>query len=379
MGLRIEVARTFEDVERLADLWDAVAWQREEAERAYLVARSRARPDSIAPYAVLAEDGGLVGRIDERELRATVGYKTLYSPRVRLLHVVDGGVVLEGAALEAAVATVDAALRAHEFDAVALPQLPVESPVLAAFETLVGALRRQRRSRPQPRRRLVLPATFEQFVASRSANTRWRIRRDARRIEETFGDQLSLEIVRDLSGLERLLDDAEKIARTTYQRALGTGFAYTPERRAVTAVGLEHGWLRGYLLSLRGEPIAFWLCSVYRGTMLIRLTGYDQAYADLRIGLFLLMKAIEDAIADPSIEIVDFGPGDAAYKLQFSSESHLERDLVIFAPTARALRINAVRNAVLLGAEAGRRAVDASQLTDRIRSGWRERLRQSQR
>src|SRR5262249_23713590 len=146
-----------------------------------------------------------------------------------------------------------------------------------------------------------------------------------------------------------------------------------------TAVGLEHGWLRGYLLYLRAEPIAFWLCSVYRGTMLIRLTGYDQAYAELRIGLFLLMKAIEDAIADPSIQILDFGPGDAAYKLQFSSESHLERDLVIFAPTARALRINATRNAVLLGAAAGRRALDASQLTDRIRSGWRERLRQSQR
>jgi len=379
MGSRIEVARTFEDVERLAARWDAVQWEREEAERPYLVARTEARPESIAPYAVLTGGGGLVGRIDERELRATVGYKALYSPRVRLLHVVDGGIRLEGDALGAAVATVDEALRAREFDAVALPQLPVESPVLAAFDALAGLLRRQRRSRPQPRRRLVLPDSFEHFVASRSANTRWRIRRDARRIEDAFADELSVEVVREPSGLDRLLQDADRVARTTYQRALGTGFADTPERRAVTAVGLEHGWLRGYLLYLRAEPIAFWLCSVYRGTMLIRLTGYDQAYAELRIGLFLLTKAIEDAIADPSIQILDFGPGDAAYKLQFSSESHLERDLVIFAPTARALRINATRNAVLLGAAAGRRALDASQLTDRIRSGWRERLRQSQR
>jgi len=72
MALHLEVARTFEDVERLAERWDAVPWEREEAERPYLVARTRARPESIAPYAVLAGEGGLVGRIDDRVLHASV-------------------------------------------------------------------------------------------------------------------------------------------------------------------------------------------------------------------------------------------------------------------------------------------------------------------
>ena len=47
------------------------------------------------------------------------------------------------------------------------------------------------------------------------------------------------------------------------------------------------------------------------------------------------MRVIEDAIADPGLGIVDFGQGDAAYKQQFSSESRLERELVVFAPTFR--------------------------------------------
>ena len=77
----------------------------------------------------------------------------------------------------------------------------------------------------------------------------------------TFGDELSLEIIREPSQIERLFTDAERIASTTYQRALGAGFADTPERRALTEVALAKGWLRAYLLYVRGEPIAFWICS----------------------------------------------------------------------------------------------------------------------
>ncbi len=381
MPLRLEVVRTFADVERVADLWDAVPWQREEAERSYFVARTQARPEAVAPFALIARDGGavagaLAGRIDVRRLPASLGYRTLYAPRVRLLHVLDGGLWLPRRdTLEAVVAAVDGELRRRAFDAVVLPHLPVDSPVLEAFERRAGPARRQRRSRPQPRWRLPLPETFEQFLASRSANTRWRLRRDARRIADAFGGRVELAVVRDPGGLDRLLGDAERVARSTYQRALGTGFAVTPERREATRVGLEHGWTRGYLLYARGEPVAFWICSVYRGTLLVRLTGYDDRYAGLRVGIHLLARVIEDAIRDPAIAVVDFGPGDAAYKRQLAAESHLERDLVVFAPTLRGVRINAGRNAVLLAADGARRALDAARLTDRVRTGWRLRLR----
>ena len=244
-------------------------------------------------------------------------------------------------------------------------------PVTEAFTSLGGPLERQPFITPWTRRTLQLPTSFEEFVASRSSNTRWRIRRDARRLAEAFGDELRVEIVRDPSGLDRLVESADRVARTTYQRALGAGFADTPEQRALAAVGLEHGWVRGYLLRLRDEPIAYWLCSTWRDTMLIRTAGFDTAFAELRVGLFLLMRVIEDAIDDPALRVLDFGPGDAAYKQQFSSQSREERNTIVFAPTLRGRRLNASRTLILAPARGVRRVLDETGLTDRVRARWR--------
>ncbi len=81
--------------------------------------------------------------------------------------------------------------------------------------------------------------------------------------------------------------------------------------------------------------------------MLLRTGGFDDAYAEHRVGIYLLMRVIEDACADPSSIVLDFGPGDAAYKEQYSNESREERNVVVFAPTFRARRINATRTAIL--------------------------------
>ena len=191
----------------------------------------------------------------------------------------------------------------------------------------------------------MLPATFDGFVASRSSNTRWRIRRDAKRLVAEYGDRLTVEIVREPAGLDRLVRDADRRrARSTYQRALGAGFADTPEQRTLAAVGLEHGWIRGYLLYLDAEPIAYWLCSVYGGTILIRTAGYDNAYAEQRVGIHLLMRVVEDACADPALRRARLrARATPPTSSSSATSSWQERNLVVFAPSFRARRINATR------------------------------------
>ncbi len=379
--LTVEVARAAGDLERLEPLWRRVEWGREEAAYEYFAARLRTRADVIAPFAVFVVDGGepvaaLAGRVELRLLKTTLGYKVVYAPRVRLLHVVDGGLVASGpAARGALVAALRAELAGGGVDAIGFPPLPLDSDLFGALETLGGPLERQPLIAPWTRRRLVLPATFEEFVASRSSNTRWRIRRDAKRLVAEYGDRLTVEIVRDRSGLDRLVRDADRVARSTYQRALGAGFADTPEQRTLAAVGLEHGWIRGYLLYLDAEPIAYWLCSVYDGTILIRTAGYDNAYAEQRVGIHLLMRVVEDACADPALRVLDYGPGDAAYKQQFSNEQWQERNLVVFAPSFRGRRINLTRTGIVAPVRVVRRVLDATSLTDRVRTHWRNRLR----
>src|SRR5262249_24111112 len=190
-----------------------------------------------------------------------------------------------------------------------------------------------------------------------------------------LGDELQVEIVRDPSGLDRLVRSADRVARSTYQRALGVGFSDTPEQRALAPVGLEHGRVRGYLLVLGEKPIPYWLCSTYHHTILIRTAGFDTAYSELRIGIHLLLRVIEDAIRDPGLRVLDFGPGDAAYKQQFSSRSWEERNVVVFAPTLRGRRLNATRTLVLAPARGARRLLDETGLTDRVKARWRNRVK----
>jgi Acetyltransferase (GNAT) domain len=376
------IARTVGELEELRAVWETIPWERDEAEYEYLLTRVRTRPNVLGPFAIVVEDGervlaALAGRLEQRRLETAVGYRVLYAPEVKLVQAVDGGVVVpDPEGLEPLLDAVRGVLAGGEADALALPPLELGSPLAVSFESLSTRLARQRFVAPWTRRRLVLPTSFNEFVATRSPNTRWRIRREARRLAEEFGPDLTVEIVRDPSGFEQLVRDADRVARSTYQRALGAGFSDTPEQRALARVGLEHSWLRGYLLYLRGEPIAYWLCSLHGETMLIRTGGYDGAYAEHRVGIHLLMSVIEDAIADPSLRILDFGPGDAAYKQQFSNDndSRQERNLLVFAPTFRAIRINAVRGVILGSARLVRRMLDAAKLTDRVRARWRDRL-----
>ena len=219
----------------------------------------------------------------------------------------------------------------------------------------------------------MLPASYEAFLVSLSHKTRKGVRRDARRLEEAFGGRLRLAVLREEGDLEQLVRDADRVAGSAYQRGLGAGFAATAEQRELARVGLEHGWVRGYLLYLDADPIAYWLCSVYDRTILLRTGGYDESYAEHRVGIHLLMRVIEDACADPSLDVLDFGPGDAAYKQQFSSGSRVERNALVFAPSFRGRRINLTRTAILAPAQAAHAALESASLTDRARARLRSR------
>lgn len=376
----VEVARTLEGLERLRPAWDELPWQREEAAYEYFTTRLAVRPGTIGPYAAVATVdgtpvGGLAGRLELRRLATHIGYKVVYAPRVRVLQVVDGGIALaDRRSLPSLAVTIGEALCTGLADVATLPPLELGSQELEAFSSLAGPLTRQPLTPPWTRRLLTLPDTFDEFLASVSHKTRKGLRRDARQLASTFGDRLSVEIVREAGGADRLIRNADRVARSTYQRQLGAGLSDTPEQRALAEVGLAHGWVRGYLLYLDSAPIAYWLCSLYHDTMLLRTGGFDPAHAQHRVGIHLLTRVIEDACIDPAVRVLDFGPGDAVYKRQLSNGSRLERNLVLFAPNLRGRRINVTRTAILAPARLARSALDAAQLTGRVRSEWRSRL-----
>ena len=377
--LRVEIARTPEQLEALRPSWDELPWEREEAAFPYFTARLRTRAGVVGPFGAVVYEGGrpvggLAARIELRRLEARVGYRDLYAPTVRALQVVDGGIAAIGPDAAAALAgVIEDALHAGDVDVAALPPLELGSQLAATFASLGGPLTRQPLIAPWTRRLLRLPGSFDEFLATRSHKTRKGIRRDARQLEAAYGDALSVEIFRDPADADRLVVDADRVAQSTYQRKLGAGFADTAEQRELVRIGLEHGWMRGYMLYLDDSPPAYWLCSPFRRTTLLRTGGFDEAYAEHRVGIYLLMRVIEDACADPELDVLDFGPGDAAYKEQYANETREERNAVIFAPTLRARRINATRTAILGLARLVKAGLDAAQLTSRVKATLRRR------
>jgi len=380
---RVRLARNLEELERLRPLWETVEWEREDADLDYLVERVRVRPAAVGPFgALVVADGAVVagaaGWVESKPLPARIGYARIHAPTLSVLQMANGGIVATSpvAASELALAAWGV-LERGEAELLALPAMPVESPLFDAFARLGGPLERQRFVPTWMRRSLVLPATFDEFLATRSYETRRVIKKNANRLHRAFAATLRVELLRLPSQHEQLVRDLDRIGRLTYQRAVGTGFSNTPEERTLTALALERGWLRAWVLYDGDRPISYWLGSVYRGTLLLRATGYDDAYAAHRVGAYLLARLIEDACADPDISVVDFGPGRSEYKQHFTNESHAERNLLVFAPTLRARRVSAVRTAVLAAAWIGRGSADALRVTNRVKRGWRRRLRRT--
>ena len=329
--------------------WPPLDWHTEQAEQAYFLAEPGERVTRFAG------DAALVGRVAERRLESRVGYLRVYAPMLRVLRLVD--VVGDAGAIARDVLC--------EVDVVTTPALPIDSVEYRSLLPLNG----DPFTPTWERRLLVLPASWDAFLASRTRKIRAGIRYDMKRLEESIDPRV--EVAREWS--DELVDMLESIAQTTYQRRLAAGFSR--ERADVLRVAFEHGWARVYLLHDGGRPVAFWWCGVHRDTIRLNTTGYLPEYARHRPGIYLLMHVIRDAIEDPALRVLDFGPGRSDYKRHFSNESYLERNLVLYASTFRAQRARLVRTAIAAATAGARRALDATGATQRVKTAWRRRLR----
>jgi hypothetical protein len=381
---RVSVARTLDEVEGLRHAWDAVPWLRVDADLDFYRCVINSREHIARPHAILLERDGvqtaaLAGWIERIPLVTRFGYATVFAPKVRSLTATLGGVVSPPDA-STAMQLVDAMLEvfaAREADVIRLPGLPAGSPVLQALEERVPKFRREVLIKPRTHHQLALPGTFDEFLASRSKGTKKNIKLYRNRFERTFGAETELRLYSGPDDLTRLRQDLEVVAQKTYQRGLGVGFADSPEERSLLDLSLTRGWFRAYVLYVAGAPIAFWTGWAYGDTFYTGATGYDPAFASNRVGTYVLCRLIDNLCEDPAIRIVDFGSGDAAYKHQFGSDTWSEKDVLVFAPTVRAVGINAVRTAVHAADLGARRVLQKVGSGDRVKTLWRSRLRDS--
>jgi CelD/BcsL family acetyltransferase involved in cellulose biosynthesis len=160
--------------------------------------------------------------------------------------------------------------------------------------------------------------SWEELLASRSANFREQVRRRERKLGREH--ELSFRFCDDP---ERLDEDLGVLFRLHLARWADTGAWYSPAaeafHREFAARALERGWLRLWLLELDGRPAAAWYGFRFGGAELYYQAGRDPEWERGSVGFVLLAHSIRAAMGD-GMDEYRFLEGSEAYKYRFASE-----------------------------------------------------------
>ena len=167
-------------------------------------------------------------------------------------------------------------------------------------------------------RKIVFPSTHDEFLSSLSYETRRKVRRYTRRLQNTA--QVRLERITEPSQVPHFLERVDQVYRDTWQAKVnGFSSRNTPSYTKYFTQLSRAGLLRSYLLTNDDGPIAFALGHQYNGVYYFLETGYSQAWANFGPGIVLMHLFFEDLMRHEKPDLLDFIGGNQPYKQSFSN------------------------------------------------------------
>lgn len=187
------------------------------------------------------------------------------------------------------------------------------------------------------RRRFIdLTTGFDAYLSKFSSKTRSTFRRKMRRFREASSGNIEWRAYRSASEMQAFHTEARRISAHTYQEKLfdaglpdGSGFVTGMLARA------EAGLVRGFILFLHGEPVAYLYLPIADGRVIYGYLGFNPAYASLSPGTVLQLLALESLFAERTHRIFDFTEGEGEHKRLFATHEHLCGNVYYLRPTLR--------------------------------------------
>jgi hypothetical protein len=238
---------------------------------------------------------------------------------------------------------------------------------------LPGLGARDHLARPEPHHIMQLPARIENLYEGLSAGLRKQLRRDRKKLSEKYPGKIRIHCFRHSADIGEAARDMEEVARKTYQRGLGVGFADNMGMRTRLQLFSQKGWLRAWVLYLNDVPCSFWTGTVYNGVLYLDYIAYDPALREYSPGTLLMMKALEDLCSE-GVGAVDFGFGQADYKQRFGNVRLMESSIYIYAPSLKGLLLNAMRTAPILIDRVSKTILSRTKLLPKVKKLWRKRV-----
>lgn len=180
-----------------------------------------------------------------------------------------------------------------------------------------------------------LPATWDEFLATKSRNSRREFRRSIKDLA-----QADVEFIRhrpapaaEGDGDPRwdLYEMCEQVALASWQGSVTNGNTLTHDRvreyfRDAHEAAARLGMVDVSVVKIDGQPAAFLYGYQHDGHVSALRTGYDARFEDRGIGFALILKSVEDSIARGDRSI-DFGPGEREHKRRLRSRVEATRRL----------------------------------------------------
>lgn len=370
---RMTLASTIDAVEAARPRLERLRAENVDADVDFFLTVVRHSATVLRPHVVLLDlaDGRemcIVARIDQRGGSRRPGSRPL-----RRLQVAFGGVLgaQTAADCELVVSSLRAALVNDEADVVALSQIEQDTPLYELARSGQPWWRVDHVPAKTVHWRAELADSLEGFISSRGKKTRANLRRHARRLVRAHGDVLEIREFSEPEQLSELTSELESIATRSYQRALGVGYTGSELQRALIDLAARRGWLRARVLYIAGNPVAFAYGYCYRGTYYGVANSFDPAFANYDVGLYVLMQLV-DGLCREGVRAWDFGTGNAEYKERLGDVRLNEAEVLMFAPSIRAVRHNAARSARVAASSAAKAWVAHSELGRRVKREWRK-------
>jgi len=380
--VEVSVARSIEEVERLRAHWEAWPGHRDSDIDFYLTIL-QSYPEILGPHIITLRRNGnpaaiMVGRLEEKRLPFRIGYFTLLGRKARCLTFVYGAIHGDQTpeTTEQLLRELTNSLR-READVALLEFVPIESPLYRLALRLPGILSPDTASPAQPHHVMEVPDSMDEVYRRMSSGRRIELRRRVRKLENHPAGTPRIVCYQDPCELDVLFRDTEVIARKTYQRGLGAGFADTRDVHLRLELAAKKGWLRAYILYLGDRPCAFWIGMLYGSTFVSEYMGYDPEFRQLSVGMVLIMRVIERFCNRGDGDLVkelDFGLGHAEYKSALCTKNWLEAAIYIFSPTPKGLLLKVMLTTTIVVDGLARRLLNSTHALPRLKRLWRDRL-----
>ena len=183
-----------------------------------------------------------------------------------------------------------------------------------------------------------LAPTWSGYLASLGSEHRYTFRRKLKRLTERF--EMRLDVVRtEVERREALRLLVELHQRRWRERGKSEAFcsaALLAFHEEISALALQRGWLRLFVLRLDGRPVAALYGFRYRQIFYFYQSGFDPDWSKQSVGLVTLGLAIKRAFEEGADE-VDLLHGDEAYKFHWAQGVRDLARIELYPPGARGL------------------------------------------